>query len=573
MVNVVQPYIKDVKVKGKPITKIGPNRVKVKGAKNYKQSFMPFMTNRSGYGNYGASNRKIGLEAWRAISGDADEDIVFNLPLLRVRSRDLFMGSPVAAAAILTLRTNTIGNGLMCMPQIDNDVIGISGDEAAKINKLLSDEFDLFADTIECDWNRRSTFYQLQDLVCVNENISGDVLALLPMKQRRNSIYDTRIRLIEADRVMSPFGMPVDAPRTIDGQPQLFGGVELTQDGEVDAYWISPRHPFGMGYISIPAPSEFVRISVYGDETGRPTALLCSEMERPEQRRGVPILAKCLMEMKNLQRYIESTTIQNVIKSYFTSFVTSQMPSTEMFQGIVDEETVQDILIDRNPYQVRLGPGIVNWMRPGDSITFPTNAGPDKEFDAYVTAMCKFIGACLGIPYEVLLKQFNASYSASRASLLQFWSRIKMSRQQIVDQFCQPVYLAWMMEAVAKGIIKAPRFFEDVRIQRAWTKASWSGSSPGSIDPLKEILASDRKVRMGVSTLERECLEINGSDWRANSTQQGIELEYRKSKGLPYTELQDIKNIPIPEEMIERPTGVELLPNIDKESEGGMIHD
>jgi lambda family phage portal protein len=282
------------------------------------------------------------------------------------------------------------------------------------------------------------------------------------------------------------------------------------------------------------------------------------------------------MEMKNLQRYIESTTIQNVIKSYFTSFVTSQMPSTEMFQGIVDEETVQDILIDRNPYQVRLGPGIVNWMRPGDSITFPVNAGPEKEFDAYVTAMCKFIGACMGIPYEVLLKQFNASYSASRASLLQFWGRIRVLRQQIVDQFCQPVYLAWMMEAVAKGVIKAPRFFEDIRIQKAWTKCSWSGSSPGSIDPLKEILASDRKVRMGVSTLERESLEINGSDWRANSTQQSIEMNYRKSKGLPYTVLQDIKNIPIPEVMIESSTGGETggqLPNPDKESEGPMVHD
>ena len=572
MVNIVRPKIQ---VNGKPIPKIGRNRVRVKSAKNYKQSFMPFTSNRSGYGNYGASTRKIGLEAWRAISGDADEDIIYNLPLLRARSRDLFMGSPVAAAAILTLRTNTIGNGLVALPQIDHEVIGITKEEAASTNKLISDEFDLFADTVECDWNRRSTFYQLQDLVFVNQNISGDVLALLPMKERKQAVYDTRVRLIEADRVMSPFGMPVDAPRTIDGQPQLFGGVELTADGEVNAYWISPRHPFGMGYISIPAPSEFVRIPVFGEETGRPTALLCAEMERPEQRRGVPLLAKCLMEMKNLQRYIESTTVQNVIKSYFTSFVTSQMPSTEMFQGIVDEETVQDILIDRNPYQVRLGPGIVNWMRPGDSITFPVNAGPEKEFNDYVTALCKFVGASMGIPYEVLLKQFNASYSASRASLLQFWKRVLVLRQQVVDQFCQPVYIAWMMEAVSKGVIRAPKFFDDVRLQKAWTKCSWSGASPGSIDPLKEILASERKVKMGVSTLERECLEINGSDWRANTIQQGIEYKFRGSNDLPYTVMQDIKNIPVPEGMID--AGIDetggQLPNIDKESEGPMVHD
>jgi len=211
---------------------------------------------------------------------------------------------------------------------------------------------------------------------------------------------------------------------------------------------------------------------------------------------------------------------------------------------------MQDLLIDRDPYEVRLGPGIVNWMRPGDSINFPVNAGPEKEFDAYVTAVCKFIGACLGIPYEVLLKQFNASYSASRASLLQFWSRIKVLRQQMVDQFCQPVYVAWMMEAVAKGVWSAPRFFEDPRVQKAWTKCSWSGSSPGSIDPLKEIMASDRKVKLGVSTLERECLEINGSDWRQNTIQQGIEATFSADNGLPYTRLQDAKEIPIPEALL-----------------------
>src|SRR4029077_15491990 len=191
------------------------------------------------------------------------------------------------------------------------------------------------------------------------------------------------------------------------------------------------------------------------------------------------------------------------------------------FTGLVDENVLTD-LTNRDPYTVKLGPGIVNWMRPGDSISFPTNAGPEAEFEAYVTALVKFIGSCVGIPYEVLLKQFNASYSASRASLLQFWGRIKVLRQLLVDQFCQPVYTAFLMEAIARGVLDAPGFFEDPRIYRAWTKCSWSGSSPGSIDPLKEIMASDRRVKLGVSTLERESLEINGSDWRANTIQQGL---------------------------------------------------
>jgi lambda family phage portal protein len=506
--------------------------------------------NRLGYGNYGASKRKIGLEEWKAASGTPDQDIVCNLPLLRQRSRDLFMGSPLAGGAILTLKTNTVGNGLVVMPQIDGDVLGKSKEECASINKFLSDEFDLFGNTVECDWNRRSTFYQLQDLVFVNQCISGDVLVTLPMKQRLGSIYDTKIRIIEADRVANFWELNTQQNQTSSGAPKTFGGVELSSDGEVVAYWVCQAHPLSLyaGNVigSSADPTDYVRIPAFGEETGRPVALLIGEMERPEQRRAVPLMAKCLTELKNLQRYIESTTVQNVIKSYFTSFVTSQMPSTEMFTGIVDEDLVNDVW-NRNPYEVKLGPGIVNWMRPGDSITFPVNAGPEAEFGPYVVALTKFVGSCLGIPYEVLLKQFNASYSASRASLLQFWGRVLVLRQLLVDQFCQPVYVCFLMEAVSKGIINAPGFFTDPRQFRAWTKCSWSGKSPGSIDPLKEIMAADRRIKAGVSTLERESLEINGSDWRANTTQQGLELKFSEANGLPYTRNQNAKDDPIPD--------------------------
>ena len=504
-------------------------------------------SNRKGYGNYGASQRKIGLEEWMAASGSADEDIIYNLPLLRQRSRDLFMGAPIAGAAILTLRTNTVGNGLVAMPAIDGEVLGKSKEECSKINKFISDEFDLFADTVECDWNRRSTFYALQDLVFVNQCISGDVLALLPMKQRRGSVYDTKVRLIEADRVANPKAIKPDET-TSDGVLKTFGGVELSPDGEVVAYWIAKSHPLSLNNYVKPAldKNDFIRVPAFGEETGRPIALLVGEMERPEQRRAVPLMAKCLTELKNLSRYVESTTVQNVIKSYFTSFVTSQVPSTEMFTGLVDESELKD-LITRDPYQVKLGPGIVNWMRPGDSITFPMNAGPEAQFEPYVVALVKFIGACVGIPYEVLLKQFNASYSASRASLLQFWGRVKVLRQLLVDQFCQPVYTTWMMEAIAKGVLEAPGFFDDPRIYRAWTRCAWSGTSPGSIDPLKEVMAADRRVKLGVSTLERESLEINGSDWRANTIQQGLEKAFAEENDLPYTRSQTVTDEPIPE--------------------------
>ena len=509
-----------------------------------------------GYGAYGANRHKIGLEEWHAHSASADADITANLPLLRQRSRNLFMGAPVVAAAVLALRTNVVGNGLSVMPQVDARVLGLSKTAAAEINKQISDEFELFAATVEADFNRRSTFYQLQDLVFVSACISGDVLVLLPMKERPGGVYNIRVRLIEADRVASPVAEALGpgAPETAAGAPRIFGGVELAEDGEVVAYWIARHHPLSDILVAADFPSrngkpEFDRIPAFGEETGRPAALLIGEMERPEQRRAVPMMAKCLTEAKNLQRYIESTTLQTVIKSYFCSFITSAMPSENMFAGVVDDEYLQD-LIERPSYNVKLGPGMVNFMRPGDTITFPIHAGPEDQFDPYTTAVCKLIGACVGVPYEVLLMSFNASYSASRASMLQFWGRVKVLRQLLVDQFCQPTYTAWMMEAVARERIKAPGFFEDPRIRTAWLRAAWSGASQGSVDPLKEVQAAALRIKLGLSTQERECYEINGSDWRLNAEQQGFELEVATDLGLPYPRNQTAEFAPIPPALI-----------------------
>jgi capsid protein len=101
------------------------------------------------------------------------------------------------------------------------------------------------------------------------------------------------------------------------------------------------------------------------------------------------------------------------------------------------------------------------------------------------------------------------------------------------------------MEAIAKGVWKAPGFFEDIRIRQAWTRCLWAGASPGSIDPLREIMASEHKVRLGVSTLEIESLEINGSDWRQNTLQSGIENKVCAENGLTYIRNLDTKGNPI----------------------------
>ena len=60
----------------------------------------------SGYSNYGASVTKKSLMGWLHAGGSSREDIEDNVSVLRQRTRDLYMGVPIANGAVKTMRTN-----------------------------------------------------------------------------------------------------------------------------------------------------------------------------------------------------------------------------------------------------------------------------------------------------------------------------------------------------------------------------------------------------------------------------------------------------------------------------------
>jgi capsid protein len=102
----------------------------------------------------------------------------------------------------------------------------------------------------------------------------------------------------------------------------------------------------------------------------------------------------------------------------------------------------------------------------------------------------------------------------------------------MATDFCQPVYVLWLDEAVAKGRVKCPAYFASPAIRAAWQGAMWIGDGPGSIDPVKEVDAAQKRVDMGISTLETESILHDGGDWEVKHEQRAKEEEMRNKAGL-----------------------------------------
>lgn len=472
----------------------------------------------SGYSNYGASVVKKSLAGWLHAGGSSREDIEDNVSILRQRTRDLYMGVPIANGAVKTMRTNIVGRGLRLKPNIDAELLGISPEERRTLEKQIEREWNIWAESTDCDMARIDNFYELQQLAFLNWLISGDCLAVLPVKPRLNQPYDLRVQLIEADRLCSP-----DNCDTIDNK--IVGGVEVDQSGEVVAYHIADHHPLSYAYADI----SWQRVEAFGKTTGRRNVLHLMNRERIGQRRGVPFLAPVIESLKQLGRYTDAELVAAVVSGMFTVFIEKADASSEDAIGSIIPEEVQVDAEDETT--IELAPGAVIDLNEGEKAHDMNPGRPNANFGGFVEAICQQIGASLEIPYELLMKRFNSSYTASKGALEEAWKMFNMYRDWLATDFCQPVYEEWLTEAVAKRRIKAPGFFTDPVIRKAYCGAKWNGPAKGMLDPVKEATAAEKRVQNGFSTRSDETMQMTGTSYYNNIEQlKHEEKELREVK-------------------------------------------
>lgn len=465
----------------------------------------------NGYGNHGASRTKNSLIGWLTSPGSATQDIDLHGALLRERARDLDVGGGLARGAVRRVETAAIGAGLIPKPRIDAAILGLSGDAAAEWERMAKAEFMSWAASRECDAAGQQNFFQLQGLIMLAMLISGDAFVLLPEMDSPRTPYRLRIRVLEADRVATEDSGGDSTVKNLEGGNRVVDGIEVDPTGRVVAYWITSAHPLGDA-----SEIEYVRVDAFGGETGMPNVLHPFEPDRPEQLRGMPFIAPIIEQLKQLERYMNSEMMANLVASMLTVFFTSDADPAGL--GMEDPIAEDDRVTDSQEKMELTSGGIIQ-LKPG---VRPETVNPMRQntaFSGFVNALTTYIGSAIGIPAEILRAEFNSSYSASRAALLEFWREVKRRRQWFIYDVCQPIYEAWLSEAVALGRLDCPGFFDDPLLRAAWCGVEWVGGSMGQIDPLKEVNAAILRVQHGFSTREREAVELNGSDFAENAAQ------------------------------------------------------
>jgi lambda family phage portal protein len=426
---------------------------------------------------------------------------------LRARSSEFFASKLFARGIIRRLTTAVVTAGLYleCTPQ--ESLLGLPEDSLAEWAEDVESRFAIWGkDPFLADASEQLTFGALQSAAWREALISGDVLVTLVSSPRTKI---PRIRLIRGDAVQTPmFGI---GDKLTAGH-KVTHGVELDASGRQVAYWITQED------------GSSKRLPAWGEKSGRRLAwLVYATDKRLDEVRGQPLLALVLQSIGELDKYRDSTQRKALVNSFLAAWIqkSEDKPGSRglsMGAVVAEATTTTSSSGSAREYNAReYLPGmIVEELQTGETIHQTGGNGTDEKYGDFEEAIIQGIAWALEIPPEILRLSFSSNYSASKAAENNFAVYLFQARTFWGEQFCQPVYVEWLLAETLAGNIKAAGLLDSWRDPLAyvtfgsWTLADWSGNVKPSVDPVKQVNAYKLAIGAGLISPSRACREFSG---------------------------------------------------------------
>lgn len=455
------------------------------------------------------------LAGWNPFAGSADADLLPDLDTLMARSRDMSRNNGLMAGAGQTLRDNIVGATLRLSAKPDYVLLGWTREQAREWATYTEAHFRTWFETNECDAGLTLNGLGLTLQALGGAVNNGDALGLPIWKPRVGFQWNTRIKMIEADRLRTPLDLTYS--------DTVRGGIRFDSDGAPLGYYILKSHPGDV--MSIRAASQEYEYVPSYTQWGRRRVIHLNDRERTGQSRGRPIVSAVMKELHMAGRYASNELSASLTNSLIAAFLESDMDPSEVrevfgtdiagaWQGFASK--------NRNIRQTE-GAAILP-LPPGAKLNSFAPNRPNQAFEAFMLASLRNIAAGMNMPYELLVKDFSrTSYSSVRAALLEAWRYFNGRRRWLSDYWLREVYALWLEEAVNAGVIEAPDFYAK---KYAYCRCRFIFGGRGWVDPVKEAQAAAMRIAMRVSTLEQECAE-QGLDWEEVLDQQKVEQDRR----------------------------------------------
>ncbi|OWT67880.1 phage portal protein [Achromobacter marplatensis] len=491
---------------------------------------------------YDAADQNGGhVRDWHPYLGSPDGEVNMYRDRLAARSRDLIRNDGWATAAVMRTVDNVIGPDFRPISKPDyrwlRTVTGIKAFDhrwADEFGQAVEANWRSWANdpAFYCDSERMLSFPQMMQLGFRHHLIDGDSLSMLHWLPERIGIgrarYATAVQIMDPDRLSNP-------QQNFD-QQVMRGGVEV--DGYGVPTWYHIRRAHQGDWFSAGDSVRWDRIPRETD-WGRPVVVHSFDHDRASQHRGVGFLTPVIQRFKMLIKYDSTELDAAIINAFFAAYIQSPFDPDLVEEALSGSEKVSAYQHERSQFhqerRTRMGDVGMTHLYPGETIGTVASSRPSSNFASFESAMLRHFSAGTGLAAQQISQNWaEVNYSAYRSAMLEAWKTFSRRRIGFASGQAHPIYCAWLEESMEVDDYPMPKNApEFIEARAAYARAKWMGPGRGLVDIVKERQGALLGIDGGMSSLEDECAEISGTDWRDVADRRAIEMERYERLGLP----------------------------------------
>lgn len=487
---------------------------------------------------YGAASRTSQeLAGWNAYLGSPDADLA-ERDTITARIRDLVRNDGWASGAVSRLVDAAVGADLRPSPKPDFRSLAYwaPGFDASWAAEFASWAKGCWRDWAYdparwCDLTRSATIPEMLGLAFRHSVVDGEALSVVSWRPDRRAYgrgrYATTTGLVDPDRLSNPHAR-VDSDK-------MRSGVELDEDGAAVAYWIRDSH--GNDIYASARSQKWTRW-VRETRWGRPVVVHFFEREREGQHRGIGLMSPVLSRMKMLARYDSVELQAAVINAILAAYIESPFDADLVESALSDDGSLPAYQRERSAFhddrRLTLNGARIPTLFPGEKISSVAPNRPSSNYSPFQSAVLRNVAAATGqSEMEVSGDWSRVNYSSARGAMLVSWKSVTRRRAAFANGFAQPIFSAFLEEAMERDSPPLPPGAPDFAEARAaYSRCVWRGPGRGWVDPVKEVTGAQMRMEAGLSTLDHEAAEHVGADYEDILDQRAIEIAAFKARGL-----------------------------------------
>ena len=448
-------------------------------------------------------------------SSTADQDLLPDLDEMRINSRAMVRDDSSAAALVRVLEDNIVGTGLVPQMMVKAQRGVMTDSQASDYNRSVEQIWKEASKQL--DASEHDSFPAIQRQVLRSLIVEGEALLHRTYIDARDSqvqrVIGTAYEMIDVDRLVDP--------RTRDRDVRA--GVEVGDRQNAIAYWITPRHPDEMNVrwstdrLRTNEPERWERYA-----GGQPSILHIFRRDRAHQTRGVPFFAPCFGLVEAMNDMLETELQAARAASKFCAFIKQSLDVNDLGGSLESQGDGGSPLED-------LESGTIRYLGENEDIVPYTPNRPGAQFEPFVVRVLRSICAALGLPYELVMKDFGKmNYSSARVALLEARRGFEVLQQLLIEKLCEPVLRSVVIDAVVAGKVRMPPGF--LQNPAPFLESYWQPPAWGWVDPVKEVESSKLAIENNLSSPQAEAARQGGDSesilrQRARHLRQARDIE------------------------------------------------